>query len=161
MMNLESYLALGATADSLAASALVADRCDHAMAGAVVLLAELADKQDALGHVFDGAIIRRASRWLQAETEAHRKVADELVKRSGYGDAFVELLKERRAASIETREAMRPLFEMAGGYLRLALKRAALDEASESLAKGDMAGVKACRAALDFLAAIREPGNVG
>lgn len=161
MMTLADYLAMGTDPTSLAASALAADQTDHAMAATCVTLADMAAQQDATGHVMEGAIMRRAARWLTAETEAHRRVRDELVERSGYGEVLLEFMRERRATAVATREASAPLFNLCGQYLRLALRRAAVDEAEALLATRTTAGVLAADAVLGFSAAIKGPTNAG
>lgn len=157
--DLGFYLEMGTDPESLAASAMAADRCAHAMAASCLVLVDLAARQDASGHVLEAAVLRRAARWLEAETVTHRRVVDELVVRSGCDDFLKEFLKERRAASVRSREAMGPLFVWTRRYFKLALSRAALDEAEALLATGEPVGLVACRAVLDFLAANEEPGN--
>lgn len=159
MMTLDFYLANAPDTDGIAAAALVADQADHAMTGAVVMLADLAAQQDATGHALEAAVMRRASRWLQAKTETHREVRDELIERSGLGGELAAFLNERRTAAVATREASAPLFKLCSQYLRLALKRAALDEAEGLLASGKPAGTLAADAVLAFLAASKGGEN--
>lgn len=155
MMTLAQYLELGTDPTSIGAAALVADQSDHALTATVVTLTDIAAQQEANGHTLEAHVMRRAARWLQAETEAHRQVRDELVQRSGYGDALAGLLRERRAAAVATRAASGPLFRLCGQYMSLALRHAALDESEALLATGEPLGEQVAAAVLDFAAAIK------
>lgn len=139
-------------APDVIAKAMVADTRDHVMAAACVIVTEMADKSEAIGtnqlHV---AVMRRAARGLQAETEAHREVLDDLVARSGAGDDLLKLLRARRAAATQTRDQMKPLFKMAGRHLFLALKQAAIDEGEELLNSGEPGSLSKAVAVLEFL----------
>ena len=157
MLTLEYYLQSAPDAAGMVAAALAADMNDHAMTGACLMLDELAAKQDAAGHVVEATVMRQAMRWLQAETEAHRKVADELGARAA-GDTFAGMRRSRRATMTASPEAMRPLFALTRRFLHLALKRAALDEADRLLGTGLPEGVTVAGHVLDFLAA-NEPGG--
>lgn len=157
MQTLQFYLDQGTDADAIAASAMTADSTDHAMTGACLMLDELAAKSGASGHVIEATVLRRAMRWLQAETEAHRKVADKLKSRAG-ADVIGPVLKARRQRLTASREAMRPLMEKAGQYLRLALKRAAIDEAQAMLDTGTPEGVAVAQHIVDFLKASEPEG---
>lgn len=139
-------------APGVLAEAMVADTRDHVMAAACVMLTEMADKLEAAGtDQLQVAVMRRAARGLQAETEEHRRTLDELVARSGASDDLTKLLKARRAAATETREKMKPLFKMAGRHLFLALKRAAIDEGEELLNSGKPGSLSKAVAVLEFL----------
>lgn len=161
MMTLSAYLELGTDPVSLAASALVADQRDHAMAATVVTIFDLATKMEESGSFLEMHVMRHAARWLRSETEAHRRVRDELIERSGYGAELAAFLKDRRSAAVATREASAPLFKLCGQYLRLALQRAGLDEAEALLASGEPLGVQVAGAVLDFLAANKSGGARG
>lgn len=150
MLTLQTYLGDDPSADRVYAATLIADANDHAMAGATLTLDSIAADEDATGHALEGAVLRRAARWLQTVAGEHRRIVDDLVARSGDPSATLHTLKRQRAKMTESREAGRPLYALTEHYLRWALEVAALKVAMESLDTRSFEGVATARAALHF-----------
>ena len=150
MLTLQSYLGDDPSPDRVHAATLIADANDHAMAGATLMLDSISADEIATGHALEGAVLRRAARWLQTVTEEHRRIVDDLVTRSGDPAATLRTLKCQRAKMTESREAGRPLYALAEHYLRWALEVAALKEATELLDTRSFEGVATARAVLHF-----------